>query len=300
MTTPGRPSDSACTSRTACPGSGASIRLRMAMASLRRARKKSVEMCWRSAKSQTRATMRDCGLYAAQPRDWPSRERTSTVAPLSAAPSSRCTAPENIHGCRRSSDFSLPLLRISFAIYHAPRPSLLSRLIPRAGVGGIVGFREVLKIEVGIDLSGRDAGVPEHLLNSAQVAARLQQMRGERVTQHVRMDVLRDALTNRPARHATLHCAGAQRATPLVYEQRVLVRGGDLRAFAQPHLQRFAGESADRYNPRLVSLSQHTYRVVGKIDVAYLQRCELGQAQARRIEQFQYGTIAHRERLVPG
>src|SRR5690349_15840299 len=122
------------------------------MASCKRARKNSAVMRWVSWKSQTRATMRDCGLYAAHPRNPPSRDRTSTVVPLSAVPSRRSTAPENIHGCRRNRDFSLPLLRISFPIESAPGALLLSRFIPGAGVRGIVGFREVLEIEMGIDL----------------------------------------------------------------------------------------------------------------------------------------------------
>jgi len=87
------------------------------------------------------------------------------------------------------------------------------------------------------------------------------------MAQHVRMDMLRDALARRPACHATLHCASAQGTTAPVYEHGVLVCGRKLRALAQPRLQRCAGESAHRNNARLFSLPQHAYRVAGKTDV---------------------------------
>jgi hypothetical protein len=45
--------------------------------------------------------------------------------------------------------------------------------------------------EVGVDLSGPDVGVTEHLLERAQVAAARQQMGGERVAQRVGAHALR-------------------------------------------------------------------------------------------------------------
>ena len=55
----------------------------------------------------------------------------------------------------------------------------------------VVHLREVAEVELGVDLRRRDVGVAEQLLHGAQVAARLQQVRRERVAQHVRMDVRR-------------------------------------------------------------------------------------------------------------
>jgi hypothetical protein len=48
-------------------------------------------------------------------------------------------------------------------------------------VGRVVYLGQVLEIEVGVDLRGRDAGVAEHLLHGAQVAGGLQDVRGERI-----------------------------------------------------------------------------------------------------------------------
>ena len=47
---------------------------------------------------------------------------------------------------------------------------------------------------MGVDLGGGNAGVAKHLLDDAQVGTIVQQMRGERVAQDVRVDALVDFL----------------------------------------------------------------------------------------------------------
>lgn len=59
---------------------------------------------------------------------------------------------------------------------------------------GVVDFGQMLKIQVGIDLSGSDMRMSEHLLNRAQITAGLQQVRGKRMPQNVRMHILLDTL----------------------------------------------------------------------------------------------------------
>ena len=49
----------------------------------------------------------------------------------------------------------------------------------------VVGLGQMLEIKPGIDLGRGDVGVAQQLLHRAQVAARLQQVTGKRVTQHV-------------------------------------------------------------------------------------------------------------------
>ena len=63
----------------------------------------------------------------------------------------------------------------------------------RAGVGLEVGLAHVVGRDVRVHLGRLDAGVAEHLLHAAQVAAALEQVGGERVAQGVRRDVLVDA-----------------------------------------------------------------------------------------------------------
>ena len=56
-------------------------------------------------------------------------------------------------------------------------------------MGFVVDMRKVLKIKMGIHLSAANAGMAKQFLHRAQIAARLQQVAGEAVTQHVRMHV---------------------------------------------------------------------------------------------------------------
>ena len=71
----------------------------------------------------------------------------------------------------------------------------------------IVHLRKVLKIKMGIDLSGGKVRMPQQLLHSAQIAARLQHMSREGVAQLMRMYVTVEALLNAPFGKALLHIA---------------------------------------------------------------------------------------------
>src|ERR1700677_4811721 len=89
-------------------------------------------------------------------------------------------------------------------------------------MGGVVYLGQVLEIEVGVDLSRADIGVPEKLLDPPQIAAGLEQVRREGVAEHVRMDVYAETLPARPQVHAQLH--GARREPPAAapHEHRAL------------------------------------------------------------------------------
>lgn len=69
----------------------------------------------------------------------------------------------------------------------------------------VVNSRQMLKIKVGVDLGGRDVGMAEQFLNAAQVLARFEQVGGEGMAEHVRIDMDADALQTRPARDAQLN-----------------------------------------------------------------------------------------------
>src|SRR5207247_10181296 len=84
-----------------------------------------------------------------------------------------------------------------------------SGLLSRAGMRLIVDLRQILEVQVRIDLRAGDARVPKHFLDRAQIARRLQQVRSERMAQHVRVHV--------PA-ETTLYCP--VRETPLVRARR--------------------------------------------------------------------------------
>ena len=60
-------------------------------------------------------------------------------------------------------------------------------------MSGIVGLGQMLKIQPRVNLRRADVGVTKQLLHSAQILARLQQMAGKAVAQHMRMHSQRQA-----------------------------------------------------------------------------------------------------------
>ena len=87
----------------------------------------------------------------------------------------------------------------------------------------VVGLRQMLEIEVRVDLRRGDARVAQHLLHRAQVAARLQHVRGEGVAQHVRVHLRGQAQLERPVLEPRLHRARAQAPAVLADEERRLL-----------------------------------------------------------------------------
>ena len=71
---------------------------------------------------------------------------------------------------------------------------VIDKMAPRRrrsglGVGGPVDFLQMLDGDMGVALSGGEALVSQEFLNRAKVGAVVEQMRGERMAQQVRMDV---------------------------------------------------------------------------------------------------------------
>ena len=65
----------------------------------------------------------------------------------------------------------------------------------------VMGFDEMaqpLAADMGIDLSCRDIGMPEHLLHRDEIGTGIDEMRGKSVPQHMRVDEL--GIEPRPAR----------------------------------------------------------------------------------------------------
>ena len=72
----------------------------------------------------------------------------------------------------------------------------------------VVHLGEMLEIQMRIDLRRRDARMTEHLLHGTQVTAGLKQVRGKRVTQHVRMHL--EAAAFGPANQSLFDAARRQ------------------------------------------------------------------------------------------
>src|ERR1700739_5124386 len=94
-------------------------------------------------------------------------------------------------------------------------------------MGSVVNAGQVLEVKVGIDLGGRDVGVPEQLLHAAQLATRLEQVRGKGMAEEMRVDVPPESLAARPERHACLDGARSEPPAGAADEQRGLDRGGE-------------------------------------------------------------------------
>src|SRR5208282_3193302 len=83
-------------------------------------------------------------------------------------------------GCFRFLEFTI-LYRISVYL----RSSVVSTGFAfRARMRCVIHLREMLKIQVRINLRRRNARMAEHLLHRAQITARLQHVRSERMMQH--------------------------------------------------------------------------------------------------------------------
>ena len=91
----------------------------------------------------------------------------------------------------------------------------------------VVHGSQVLEVQMRVDLRAADAGVAEQLLHGAEIAARLQQMAGETVSQHVRMHMHAEAERLRARAQPAGDAAGAEAVTVASHEQRALARRGE-------------------------------------------------------------------------
>jgi hypothetical protein len=145
----------------------------------------------------------------------------------------------------------------------------------------IVNAGEVLEIKVRIYLGRADVGVPKQFLHGPQVAAGLEQVRGEGVPEHVRMHVFRQTTEPRPVRDAALHDAGTEPSAAHSDEYRVLVGLGDGAAFGEPRLQRRSGVSADGHDPGLAALAEDPGGAVAQVEVRQVEAEQFTEPQSR-------------------
>src|SRR5260370_31864030 len=92
----------------------------------------------------------------------------------------------------------------------------------------------MLEVKMGVDLRRRNARMPEHFLHRAQVSGRLEQVRGEGVTQHMRVDVLRQAETPRPMRQSVAHRTRGYASAPRAHKERHFPKPFQPRAPPEP------------------------------------------------------------------
>jgi len=139
-------------------------------------------------------------------------------------------------------------------------------------MGGFVNARQVPEIQVRINLGGADVGVAEQFLDSAQIAARFEQMCCEGMAKHMRVHVHADALPARPVRNPQLHRSNREPAPSGTHEQRCRRRPElgaleHLRTFDEPVLERIACKAADRDDSSLAALAEHSHGAILQIEL---------------------------------
>ena len=104
------------------------------------------------------------------------------------------------------------LVRARAAVGIAAREGCITIAPSRAWMGAVVDGRQMLEIQVRVDLRSADVHMPEHFLHRAQIAARFEHVAGEGVAQRVWMHAPVDAACAAAAVQALLY--GARRQAP--------------------------------------------------------------------------------------
>ena len=137
-------------------------------------------------------------------------------------------------------------IRVRFQGGRGVAPSALAFTAPGSGMRLVVDLRQVLKIQMRVDLGRADVRVAEQFLDGAQITTGLEHMTGEGVAQHVRMDRTIEPLDTRPSCQPRLDRACRQPRAAPADEERGLCAGGQGRALTQPVRQAPAGDRTYR------------------------------------------------------
>ena len=105
-----------------------------------------------------------------------------------------------------------------------PNAASARRLPLRARMRRVVDLREVLEIEMRVDLRRRDIRVAEQLLHGTKVTRRFEQMARTRMPHQVRIDALPDALLLRTLLEPRAHAVRRQRLAAAAAYERVAMR----------------------------------------------------------------------------
>src|SRR6185437_3541845 len=163
----------------------------------------------------------------------------------------------------------------------------------RPGVCLEVRLAHVVGRHVRVHLGRLDAGVAEHLLHAAQVAAALEQVGGERVPQRVRRHVLGDpGLAGMLADELEHRLAGDPLAAVVQEEDVAALEPAQVGAAAlQVDPGRLGRALAHRHDPLLRALPGAADDALGEVDVGDAQGDELGHAQAGAVEQLEHRPV---------
>src|SRR5262245_38023437 len=161
-------------------------------------------------------------------------------------------------------------------------------VVPRISstrVGLVVRLHETAEVDVGVALRRREARVAEELLDGAQVRARAEEMRRERVTERVRRRLRHAAARHDVSLHQARDAPAGQAAAAHVPEDGpVRRRLTGLGARAAIRRERAQRRPADRDDALLPPLAEHADEAALRVDVLPVEAGELADAEPGRVE----------------
>ena len=132
----------------------------------------------------------------------------------------------------------------------------------------------------------------EELLDRAQVGARVEQVRGERVPQRVGAHAPRDPRGRGAPPYDRVDRPRRQPAAPMVREERAAGR----RAVCEVRLERARRRGTEGHDPLLPALTEDPHRPPGAVHGVECEGRELRDAQAAGVEQLENGEVARARR----
>ena len=152
----------------------------------------------------------------------------------------------------------------------------------------VVGVSKPLARHVGVDLSGRDVGVPEELLNLAQSGPTVEQVRRKAVPEGVGRDVGANARLLNVVLDDQLQPLARQPPPSWVEEHRFLRRVQLARhtAFSALRAEPRGAPIVHGDDPLLRALAEAAHGPGSQIDVFSVQGNELADAHAVRVQHF--------------
>ena len=176
------------------------------------------------------------------------------------------------------------------------------------GVEGFVDFFEAFVGDVGVDLRGRDGGVPEHRLDAPDIGAVDEEVGRETVAERVRVHVFQDTGFLGIAFHQTLDAPRREtlalsRGIGPVDETFLAIgdeeRRIDIGALVEVGLERCLGSRRDEYDAKLASFAADAELFLVEIQVSPVEIHEFRYAEPRREEQLEHRLVAERFLISP-
>ena len=149
----------------------------------------------------------------------------------------------------------------------------IARPTARVRVGGKVGVPPALVAHVRVQLGRREVGMPEHLLDAAEIGATLQQMRGKRVSEEVGVNSFRfqTGAFGEAAQDHERSRAGQPSALG-VQEELLPVAAVEVRATASEiPAYRLCGGTAERNDALFAPFAETTDEALIQVDAGLLE-----------------------------